>query len=965
MINIAAQQTDKNPNNLDVTKTNRIYEYDVFDNDPTHTRRYILENGLTVLLTVNKAEPRVMAMTAVKAGSKNDPATHTGLAHYLEHMLFKGTDKYGSKNFALEEPLLAQIEHLYELYGHEKDETQRQIIYSKIDSISGMAAQYAIPNEIDKMFSSIGAKGTNAFTSFDHTVYINDIPANQLENFLNIEAERYRNPQMRLFHTELEAVYEEKNISLDNDQRKITEAMMASLFYNHNYGKQTTIGTIDHLKRPSIVEIKKFFHDYYVPNNMALILAGDFDPDQVITWIDEKFSYMQPKEVAQYQYTLEPKRKKHNQNIYGPTAESVTIAWRFPGANDKNILIAEMLSNIIYNGKAGLLDLELNKKQEVLEATAGRWTMSDYGVMILAADPKEGQTLLECEALLLDIINKIKAGNFDEKMMQSIINNLKVAELRSLESNRSRASMLQNTFTMDIDWQQYITRLERMKMISKNDIITFANTYFTDEYVVIYKNKGDDINIKKIAKPKITPVTMNRNDQSDFVKSILNNTVEPLQPLFLDYHKDIVKKPINNGRELWYVENKENKLFTQYYVFDIGSYHNKLWSVALELLKYLPTQTMSNENISTRIYDLAASFNVSTSGDQMFVSIAGLNDHYLEIKQLVEDIIQNCIADQKILDELIERMIKERNDAKSNKSKIHALQLSYARYGADNPDTYVLSDEQLNALTAQELVDMLHTLLLYPTTIYYYGPMTADGVVQAHSLLGGNNPLMKIPEPHVFYPTQHTQSIVYFTEYDMVQAEIGWVYNDVLYNMLMAPTAAVFNQYFGGNMSSVVFQTIRESKALAYASSAAYITPTKRTDPYTMVAYIGTQADKMPEAITAMNELLTALPYSVLSYNQSLDAMRNKFESERIKGMNIITSYASALKRGLTLDIRQHIYNRLPNIAFTEIASFHKEHIQGKSYSYTILGDHTKIDMQFLSRLGYVKELTLKELFGY
>src|SRR5246127_283474 len=298
--------------------------FKTYPNDPYKLKKYKLKNGLTVYLSVYKDAPRFYSMTATKAGSKNDPHDATGLAHYLEHMLFKGTDKLGTKDYSKEEPLISAISDKYEIYRKTKDEAQRKAIYHQIDSLSGVGATFAIANEYDKLCSSMGCKGTNAFTSFEQTVYINDVPSNEMDNWLSLEAERYHKLVLRLFHTELEAVYEEKNRGLDNDQAKVFEAYFAGMFKNHEYGTQTTIGTIEHLKNPSMVEIMKYFHQYYVPNNMAIILAGDFDPDKTVKLIEEKFSYMQPKPVPEFTFTPEaPITSPVEKHVYGPDAENV------------------------------------------------------------------------------------------------------------------------------------------------------------------------------------------------------------------------------------------------------------------------------------------------------------------------------------------------------------------------------------------------------------------------------------------------------------------------------------------------------------------------------------------------------------------------------------------------------------------------------------------------------------------
>ena len=323
------------------------YTYKYVTNDPAKARFYTLKNGLTVILSPTNKDPRIQAYVAIKAGSKTDPATNTGLAHYLEHMLFKGTDKYGSLDWSKEKVELEKIDALYEQYNSTKDEVQRKAIYKKIDSVSGVAAKYAIANEYDKMMSAMGAQGTNAFTSFEQTVYTDDIPSASLDKYLAVQAERFRNPVLRIFHTELEAVYEEKNRTLDNDGRKVSETLFSNLFQKHNYGLQTTIGTVEHLKNPSLIEIRKYFNKYYVPNNMGIILSGDFNPDEVIAKVDKAFSYMQPKPFDKYTFQPEDAiTAPIVKEIIGPDAENLTIGYRLPGNKDKDALWADLVGQI-------------------------------------------------------------------------------------------------------------------------------------------------------------------------------------------------------------------------------------------------------------------------------------------------------------------------------------------------------------------------------------------------------------------------------------------------------------------------------------------------------------------------------------------------------------------------------------------------------------------------------------------
>ena len=160
---------------------------------------HTLENGLTVYLSPNHEEPRFYAEIITRAGSKHDPNTNTGLAHYLEHLLFKGTSSFGTVDYEKEKVLLDEITQLYETRSKETNETKRGEIYEKINEVSANAAALAIPNEMDRAYSDMGGKGINAHTWHEETVYKVDLPGNRLEHWAKIESERFANPVFRLF----------------------------------------------------------------------------------------------------------------------------------------------------------------------------------------------------------------------------------------------------------------------------------------------------------------------------------------------------------------------------------------------------------------------------------------------------------------------------------------------------------------------------------------------------------------------------------------------------------------------------------------------------------------------------------------------------------------------------------------------------------------------------------------------
>ena len=942
------------------------YTYKYVTNDPAKARFYTLKNGLTVILSPTNKDPRIQAYVAIKAGSKTDPATNTGLAHYLEHMLFKGTDKYGSLDWSKEKVELEKIDALYEQYNSTKDEVQRKAIYKKIDSVSGVAAKYAIANEYDKMMSAMGAQGTNAFTSFEQTVYTDDIPSASLDKYLAVQAERFRNPVLRIFHTELEAVYEEKNRTLDNDGRKVSETLFSNLFQKHNYGLQTTIGTVEHLKNPSLIEIRKYFNKYYVPNNMGIILSGDFNPDEVIAKVDKAFSYMQPKPFDKYTFQPEDAiTAPIVKEIVGPDAENLTIGYRLPGNKDKDALLADLVGQILTNGRAGLLDLNLVKKQKLLRASAFTYSLIDYGILYLSAAPTSGQSLEDVKALVLNEIENLKKGNFDDQLITSIINNIKKNKIYETEKYGDRASVLMDAFTSELDWRDQVAYVNDLSKIKKEDIVAFANKYFGDNYVAVLKRKGESPATVKIEKPSITPVETNPDKQSSFVKTINEMPATAAKPVFLDYKKDIQKSKLGKA-EVLYVPNKDNDIFRLSYRYKIGSLNDKKQGLASQYIQFLGTDKMTAEEISKAFYKIACSFNVSTGEEYTTVNIEGLQENFENAVKLYEEVVNNVKADDKALAALKARLNKARKDAKANKGAILQGLTSYALYGSENKFNNVLTNEELNAVTAQELVDRIKNLNNYEQTVIYYGPTPVYNVVSQLKTLHQVPANFAVAAPaKTFKQEVPAKNQVLFADYDMVQAETRWIRNTETYNPEKTTMVNVFNNYFGGGMGSLVFQTIRESKALAYSTYGYYVQPQKKDQDYYLLGYVGSQADKFNDATVAMNELLTKMPELPKNLELAKNQVKKDIQTERITQDGIIYNYLNAKNLGLTDDIRKKMYETVDKITMADVKKFHQNYFSGKPYTYAIVASEKRVSMDDMKKLGEVKKLSLEEIFGY
>ena len=945
------------------------YKYETVPGDLMATRIYKLDNGLTVYLSVNNEKPRIQTYIAVRTGSRNDPPETTGLAHYLEHLMFKGTRQFGTTNAAAEAPLLDSIQNRFEVYRTIKDSLQRRAYYHKIDSLSQLAAKYFIPNEYDKLMSAIGAEGTNAFTSNDMTCYVEDIPSNEVENWARIEADRFQNMVIRGFHTELEAVYEEYNIGLASDREKQFNAFSKLVFPGHPYGTQTTIGTQEHLKNPSIVNIKNYFKRYYVPNNVAICMSGDFNPDEVIAIIDKYFGSWKPNaNLSQPQYAPVPDRTAPvDTTVVGQEAENIYLGWKFEGSASYQADTLGVVADMLSNGTAGLMDLDLDQQMKWLGGGAVTMPLAEYSAMIMIGYPKEGQTLDEVKALMLGEIDKLKRGDFDESLIKAVVNNKKLQYYRTLESNDDRAYMMADAFITRKKWSDVVGELDRISGITKQQIIDFARRHFTDGYVTVYKRIGNDTTIRKIDKPEITAIPANRDLQSAFVKEITDSKVEPIQPKFVDFDKDLTKATTKNGLPVLYVKNTENGRFTLTYHFDFGGASDKWLPYAAEYFDYLGTDKMTAEQLKQKFYSLACSHGISIGTRAANIYVSGLAENMTEAMALMDDLLANAKVDTAAYNKYVGVELKSRADNKLDQGTNFSRLMQYGMYGEYNPTRNIPSSKELKDMEPQRLVDKIKAFRGYKHTVLYYGPMELGELTAAidkHHKTAKT--LADAPESRNYMMQQTAQNEVYIAPYDAKNIYMVQYHNENRqWNPANQPVVSLFNEYYGGGMNSVVFQELREARGLAYSAFADYGTPSYEGEPEYAYTYIISQNDKMTDCIRTFNSILDTMPQSEKALGLAKQALMKRLATARTTKEGIINAYLNAKDLGIDYSLSKKIYEAVPSLTMDDVVKFERETMAKKPYRYLILGDEKQLDMKALEKIGPIKRLTTEEIFGY
>lgn len=962
MLLLSACTTEKYEVKQKTDKNGFTYEY--VTNDPIKARIYTLDNGLTVYLTDNKDEPRIYTAIAVKAGSASDPVKTTGLAHYFEHMMFKGTDEIGTLDWEKEKPLLDEISHLFEQHREAKNPEVKQQIYHMIDSVSALAARYAVANDYDKLAASIGAKGTNAGTNCDMTVYINDIPSNELEKWAQLESERFRDIVLRIFHTELETVYEEFNMYQDNDNFRADEALMSHLFGDHPYGR-SIIGLPGHLKNPSMVNIYKFAETYYVPNNMAIVISGDIDFEKTIQVLDACFGDMEPGDLPEQKRPEPPPIDQPIvDTVIGPSAENLTLAFRFNGMNSTDYKYVTLIDMILSNSQAGLIDLDLVQEQKVLSAGCNPNFLADYGTHNFYGTPREGQTLEEVKALLLEEVEKIKSGDFEDWIIEAVINDLKLSEMRQQESNFARVFNYLNAYIKEVDYVNQVSLMDDLELFTKEQIIDFARDHYNDNYVLVYKQTGINDSLVKVEKPQITSVPINREDPSEFYKEFIEDQPEPIKPVFIDFEEEITSRKLGSGIDISYIENKTNDIFTLQYILDMGKNHNIKLPLAVNYLPYLGTDDYSAADLQKEWFKLGLTMGVFAGDERSYIYISGLEKSFENGVELLEHVLSNVEPDQDAYEDYVEGILKSRQDAKLNKNSILWGGLfNYGMYGPKSPFTNLIVEDELLNIDPAELTDILKDLIKYKHRVFLYSEIDlsdARVILDRYHLIPAL--LNEYPEPIYFEEKETGENQVYFVDYDMVQANILLLAKDTQFDHELIPMTQLYNEYFGSN---IIFQEIRESRALAYSAFATFSTPSKPDKSHYVYAYVGTQADKLNTATDAMLDLMNNMPKAQKQFDLATETIIKRIETERITKTNIYSTYQRNKDLGIEYDIRQDVYNSMQTVTLDALENFVNNHVSGKHYNFLVLGSREMIDMDVLNNIGPVQELTLEELFGY
>ena len=926
-----------------------------------------LKNGLTIYLNEDHNQPNVMGLVVVRGGSKRDPKDATGIAHYFEHIMFKGSENLGTINYKKEKIYLDSIEVLYDELAACKEEEQKEKIQLKINDLNFKAANYAIPNEFDKVISNMGGTGINAYTNMESIVYHNVFPGNQLEKWMDVYYDRFAHPVFRLFQSELETVYEEKNMSMEDPFNKVFEELMSNLYRKHPYGQHTVLGSIEHLKTPSLSKMKEYYNTFYVPNNMAVILCGDFNSEDALTLIEKTFGQMEYKEVPKMpEYKEEPfNGRELITKRYTPVKVGI-MAFHTVNATHPDAEALEVTNNILNNySSTGLLD-QLNLDNKIMESGVESDIHVDLGGSFIYFIPKlVGQSLKKAEKLIDNELVKLRNGDFSDELLSSVKQSLVKEHFESLENARYRSYFITDAFLNNTKWEDYLTYPEKIEKITKDDVINTAQKYYGENKLVFYSKMGFPKK-HKLDKPNYKPITpKNTEAQSEFAKKIEAIPTTASSPSYIKFNEDVFITELQNKVHLYTSKNTINDIFSLRFQFGIGKFDNPLSQATSNLLQYCGAGDLETKEFKKKMQKIGMEYYAYSNNNNFIISFTGLESNFGESIRLINDLFNNPKANQEDVKKIAQSIkFNEKFSEKDPYSMGNALG-NYALYKDHSAFVTRKTSGEIKKMDIKQILDNFQEVLGYEVDIHYCGKLNKNEVSQklATIQLSKNRKAST-----VFEEPKHEQyaknTILLINDKKAIQSQIYFmVESDKPLNEESRTMSTAFNKYFGGDMNSIVFQEIREFRSLGYSAWGNFRTPLLNNKTGYLKGYVGTQSDKTIDAVDAYVNLIVNMPEKEERLDIIKNSLTQSINSSRPTFRSLSNSVAYWDKQGCNNDPREDRMKTYKNLKFEDITNFYKQNIKDKPYVITIIGDASRFDKEKLKKYGEIIELDKKDVY--
>ena len=945
------------------------YQSQAEDLNALKVKEYRLENGLTVWLNEDHSQPKVFGAVVVKAGAKDCP--DTGIAHYFEHMMFKGTDRIGTLDYEAEKVLLDSIAMKYDELAMTEDTAARARLQKEINELSIRSSEYVIPNEFNRLISRFGGSGLNAATSYDATIYFNTFSPQYMVQWAEINSERLINPVFRLFQSELETVYEEKNMYGDFIGGQVMDTLMARYFGPHPYA-YPIIGSTKNLKNPRLTEMHKFFEDYYVASNMALILSGDFDAQQVMPILEKAFSRIRSGNAPKQEKVMLPPfngRETMKVKFPIPFIKAMGLGFRGVSANHEDQVALNIAVNLLNNSNGtGYLD-KLMVEHKLMGALAINESMNEAGILAVAIMPKLLiQSYSSAEKMVWDEINRVKNGDFSDEMFNSLKLEQKRQYASSLENIDSRATIMMNLFSQGKSWNDYLNEVARIESITKEDVVRVAQKYFSNNYLCVTKSTGKYPK-DNLPKPAFSPVVpRNADASSSYAKQLEKIPEQQVAPRIIDFEKDVKTSKLTPLVTLYTTPNPLNDIFTLNISYGIGALEQPELMQLTNYLQLLGTESLSFEQFRSRLQSIGSTLAFDVTPDAFVMKVTGFDNHIDETMKLVGDFIRHAKADDKKLRQIVDdAKVSEKAFFKSGDNVASAL-LEQVKYGDQSRYLRKLSLSQIKKLKGKDMLAIYDKVRSVQCDLHYCGTLPVEkviGTIRQHLPL--ERTTVASNSPYYRELKQYDRPTVFFIDMpDMAQSIVyGYVKGDPVDDKASRHASRLFSVYFGGDMSSLMFQEIREFRSFAYRTSGRYQLPNHahKGTAGSFTAMLSTQSDKTLDALGVLDSLIREMPLKPERVEAVKQMLVNRINNDYPPFRNLSEKVASARMEGFDRDPAEEFLRDIATMDMQDISRFYREQISGRPVVYVIAGNRKHIDMKKLAEYGTIIKVKKKDIY--